>query len=287
MSLGVSHDIGNVITGADADTAYVVDRTDHDAAAVNVVIGQVLRRVGGFDITGGETVAVNWAGTRMLFAGTDGSYFDMAWGIANPQDGTIIAQGVTAGVGGYVSGALALCPRHVPDPAPSASQPTQPTQAATPAIVTRPMPVATALDRPRTSRAAGHAVVSQSVRLHQRGRYTFIYEAPNQHCVPLLRGSTLGRRVLGKVFTAPVTTTQGPADRVAIRARLGRTSASGVRLRVVYRSADGTLCDASLPSHKPHAAAIARPPGGCTAWTRGVALFLGTDESDEVFRRTL
>ncbi len=246
MSLGVSHDIGNVITGADADTAYVVDRTDHDAAAVNVVIGQVLRRVGGFDITGGETVAVNWAGTRMLFAGTDGSYFDMAWGIANPQDGTIIAQGVTAGVGGYVSGALALCPRHVPDPAPSASQPTQPTQAATPAIVTCPMPVATALDRPRTSRAAGHAVVSQSVRLHQRGRYTFIYEAPNQHCVPLLRGSTLGRRVLGKVFTAPVTTTQGPAARVAIRARLGRTSARGVRLRVVYRSADGTLCDASL-----------------------------------------
>ncbi len=108
------------------------------------------------------------------------------------------------------------------------------------------MPVATALDRPRTSRAAGHAVVSQLVRLHQRGRYTFIYEATNQHRVPLLRGSTLGRRVLGKVFTAPVTTTQGPADRVAIRARLGRTSASGVRLRVVYRSADGTLCDASL-----------------------------------------
>ncbi len=64
----------------------------------------------------------------------------------------------------------------------------------------------------------------------------------------VMRGSTLGRRVLGKVFTAPVTTTQGPADRVAIRARLGRTSASGVRLRVVYRSADGTLCDASLTS---------------------------------------
>ncbi len=104
----------------------------------------------------------------------------------------------------------------------------------------------TALDRPRTSRASGRAVVSQSVRLDQGGRYTFIYETSNQQRVPLLRGSTLGRRVLSKVFTAPVTTTQGPADRVAIRARLGRTSASGVRLRVVYRSADGTLCDASL-----------------------------------------
>ncbi len=110
------------------------------------------------------------------------------------------------------------------------------------------MPVATGLDRSRTSRAAGHAVVPQSVRLHQRGRYALIYETSNQHRVPLLRGRTLGRRVLGKVFTAPVTTTQGPADRVAIRARLGRTSVSGVRLRVLYRSADGTLCDTSLTS---------------------------------------
>ena len=104
----------------------------------------------------------------------------------------------------------------------------------------------TALDKPRISRSGGRPVVSQALRLDQSGRYTFIYEVSGGQRVPLLRGSRVSQRVLGRTFTAPVRTAQGPAERVTITARLAWANASGVHLRVVRRGADGTLCGTSL-----------------------------------------
>ena len=84
------------------------------------------------------------------------------------------------------------------------------------------------------------------MRLDQAGRYTFIYEDSSGHRVPLLKGSQLSTRVLGRTFTAPVRTTQGPAERLVVRGRLARASASGVTLRVIYRGPDGVLCGVHL-----------------------------------------
>ena len=238
-------ELGSIAVGSDSSVAYVADRTAQDIVVVDVNAGTVLRRLSGFQSV--SAVGINWAGTRLVIAGEDGSLTQVAWDVADPSTGAVRASGMTTdAAAGTYNGlyAFALCPRFVATPAPSPSGGSTATPADAPAAC--PVPLATALDKPRISRSGGRPVVSQALRLDQSGRYTFIYEVSGGQRVPLLRGSRVSQRVLGRTFTAPVRTAQGPAERVTITARLAWANASGVHLRVVRRAADGTLCGTSL-----------------------------------------
>ena len=238
--------LGTIAVGSDSSLAYVADVSGQDVVAVDVSAGTVLRRMSGFQSV--SALGINWDGTRLLVAGIDGSYSQAAWDVADPRTGAISASGVTAGAAGGFNGSLgiAMCPRLVAAPPGDATPPAVVVPSVSEATATCPSSLATALDRPRVVRSAGRAVVQQSVRLDQAGRYTFIYEDSSGHRVPLLKGSQLSTRVLGRTFTAPVRTTQGPAERLVVRGRLARASASGVTLRVIYRGPDGVLCGVHL-----------------------------------------
>ncbi|MEI7794920.1 MAG: YncE family protein [Thermoleophilia bacterium] len=238
--------LGTIAVGSDSSLAYVADVSGQDVVAVDVSAGTVLRRMSGFQSV--SALGINWDGTRLLVAGIDGSYSQVAWDVADPRTGAISASGVTTGAAGGFNGSLgiAMCPRFVAAPPGDATPPAVVVPNASGATATCPSSLATALDRPRVVRAGGRAVVQQSVRLDQAGRYTFIYEDPSGHRVPLLKGSQLSTRVLGKTFTAPVRTTQGPAERLVVSGRLARASARGVTLRVIYRGPDGVLCGVHL-----------------------------------------
>lgn len=240
---------GGIAVGSDPSLAYVVNTSANDVAVVDIAAGQLLRRLTGFPSA--RSVGVNWAGTRLVVAGSDPVTFAQAvWAVVDPATGASIGSGVTTGAGGMLSGAdLALCPRNLPDPAPSPGGSTAPSGAASTSGASPggcPVPLVSALDRPRTSRADGSAVIRQAVRLDQRGRYTFMYVTAAGRRVPLLRGSRISRRVLGTTFTAPVRTAEGPAERIDLVARLGRPNASGVRLRMIRRDANGSLCGVTL-----------------------------------------
>ena len=238
--------LGTIAVGSDSSLAYVADVSGQDVVAVDVSAGTVLRRMSGFQSV--TALGINWDGTRLLVAGIDGSYSQAAWDVADPRTGAISASGVTAGAAGGFNGSLgiAMCPRLVAAPPGDATPPAVVVPSVSEATATCPSSLATALDRPRVVRSAGRAVVQQSVRLDQAGRYTFIYEDSSGHRVPLLKGSQLSTRVLGRTFTAPVRTTQGPAERLVVRGRLARASARGVTLRVIYRGPDGVLCGVHL-----------------------------------------
>lgn len=238
--------LGTIAVGSDSSLAYVADVSGQDVVAVDVSAGTVLRRMSGFQSV--SALGINWDGTRLLVAGLDGSYSQVAWDVADPRTGAISASGMTAGAAGGFNGSLgiAMCPRFVAAPPGDATPPAVVVPNTSDATVTCPSSLAAALDRPRVARSAGRAVVQQSVRLDQAGRYTFIYEDSSGHRVPLLKGSQLSTRVLGRTFTAPVRTTQGPAERLVVRGRLARASASGVTLRVIYRGPDGVLCGVHL-----------------------------------------
>jgi hypothetical protein len=238
--------LGAIAVGSDSSLAYVADWSGQDVVAVDVNAGTVLRRLSGFQAV--ASLGINWAGTRLVVAGADGSNTQVAWDVADPVTGAVSSSGITTGTDGSYNGRMALCPRFVaaPVPSPSGGASATPAGADAGAPAACPMPLVTALDKPRISRSGGRPVVSQALRLDQSGRYTFIYEVSGGQRVPLLRGSRLSQRVLGRTFTAPVRTAQGPAERVTITARLAWAKASGVHLRVVRRAADGTLCGTSL-----------------------------------------
>jgi len=238
--------LGTIAVGSDSSLAYVADPSGQDVVAVDVSAGTVLRRMSGFQSV--SALGINWDGTRLLVAGLDGSYSQVTWDVADPRTGAISASGVTTGAAGGFNGNLgiAMCPRFVAASPGDATPPAAVVPNASDATATCPSSLATALDRPRVVRSGGRAVVQQSVRLDQAGRYTFIYEDSSGHRVPLLKGSQLSTRVLGKTFTAPVRTTQGPAERLVVSGRLARASARGVTLHVIYRGPDGVLCGVHL-----------------------------------------
>ena len=247
-SPGPVDSLGTIAVGSDPSLVYVADSTAQDVVVVNVATGQVVRRLSGFPSV--AAVAINWAGTQLLVAGSDAAatpYPNVVWELVDPATGAVRSSGRMTGVaGGYRwSVPLAICPRLVAAPA----QDSQPSPSVLPGGAapgrTCPSPLVTALDRPRLARSRGRVVVRQSVRLDQPGRYTFLYEDASGRRVPLLAGSRLSTRVLGATFTATVRTAVGPAERVVLTARLARRTAAGVHLRVVRRAVDGVLCAAT------------------------------------------
>lgn len=244
VNIGYQHVITGAATAADPSLVYVLDETSHDVRVIDVTTGQLVRTISGIG-NATQQVAVTWDGSRMIVSGDDGSYSQIAWKVMSPVDGQVFSSGTSSGAGGGFTfrGQMPLCPRNVPDPAPSTAGGSAPGTVAGACDI----PIASALDRARVRRRGPLADVTQAVRLDQRGRYTLIYQDATGARVAMARGSTVSTRVLGRVFTAPVRSTAGPAERLVIRARLHHRGTTGLTLRAIYRSADGTLCGTALP----------------------------------------
>ena len=146
-SAGIDN-LGGIAAGQDPSIVFVVDTSAADVAVVDIAAAQILRRLSGYQAV--SQVAVNWAGTKLVVSGADGSYSQAAWDVADPVTGSIIGSGVTTGPGGMGNGTtpISLCPRHVADPAPSPTSSGSSATASTPAAAT-----ATATVRPRGTAA--------------------------------------------------------------------------------------------------------------------------------------
>lgn len=122
------------------------------------------------------------------------------------------------------------------------------TPAAAPApATTSPFVVLTAPAR-RSTLASGDLRVAQSLRIDHAGRYTFIYTDPaTGRRVRQLPGSTVGARKLGKRYSAPVLVTKAAGAKVTLVSIFGKALPAKLKsrmtLRIVLKSADGTLTD--------------------------------------------
>jgi hypothetical protein len=94
----------------------------------------------------------------------------------------------------------------------------------------------------RFSRSGRRVVVTKSVRLAAKGRYTLEYRDKAGKRVSLGRGTRIGRRTLRKTFSAPVVTLTKPTS-LKIRAHLVAPRQGAVYLCVIMRYPDGTLED--------------------------------------------
>ncbi len=121
-----------------------------------------------------------------------------------------------------------------------------------PAAGAAPTPVAAlvVLTAPskRATLPSGDLRIAQALRIERPGRYTFIYTDPaTGRRVRQLAGSRVGSRTLGRRFSAPVPTTTKAATRVTLVSIFGKALPAKLKarmtLRIVLRSADGTLSD--------------------------------------------
>ena len=138
-----------------------------------------------------------------------------------------------------------------------ASTPSAPTT--TPASAPAPPPPTAQLLRApttqntRQSNRIGCSQVSVPLQLDKIGRYTFIYETASGQSssaresgrtggrVAWNKGSTLGKRKLNKVSTAPVLVTTEANKRLVVNGLIKKAQAKNLRLRVIHTAADGTL----------------------------------------------
>jgi len=138
-----------------------------------------------------------------------------------------------------------------------ASTPSTPTT--TPASAPAPPPPTAQLLRApttqntRQSNRIGCSQVSVPLQLDKIGRYTFIYETASGQSssaresgrtggrVAWNKGSTLGKRKLNKVSTAPVLVTTEANKRLVVNGLIKKAQAKNLRLRVIHTAADGTL----------------------------------------------
>ena len=114
-----------------------------------------------------------------------------------------------------------------------------------------PATLATGLVTPRatpTIRTLSGARSKTTFRLRyeRTGRFSFYLESRAGKRVPLLRGSRVGTRVLRKTFYAPVVRNGTAGTSVTISAITKGKVAAGTRLRVILRSADGSLLGQSV-----------------------------------------
>ena len=122
-----------------------------------------------------------------------------------------------------------------------------------PAPTTAPAPASSApvtlLAPPRrTTLRAGGLRIAQRLNIESPGRYTFIYSDPTTGArVRQLPGSRVGTRKLGRRYSAPVLTTKAASTRVTLVSVFGRALPARLKsrmtLRIVLKSADGTLSD--------------------------------------------
>ena len=94
----------------------------------------------------------------------------------------------------------------------------------------------------RFTRSGGRVMVTKSVRLAAKGRYTLEYRDKAGKRVSLRGGTRIGRRTLRKALSAPVVKLT-KATSLKIRARLVAPRQAVVSLRVILRHPDGTLED--------------------------------------------
>lgn len=138
-----------------------------------------------------------------------------------------------------------------------ASTPSTPTT--TPASAPAPPPPTAQLLRAPTTQNTGQSnrigcsQVSVPLQLDKIGRYTFIYETASGQSssaresgrtggrVAWNQGSTLGKRKLNKVSTAPVLVTTEANKRLVVNGLIKKAQAKNLRLRVIHTAADGTL----------------------------------------------
>ncbi len=100
----------------------------------------------------------------------------------------------------------------------------------------------------RTTTAAGNPRVVQRLQLNRKGRYTFIYGDPaTGKRVRQISGTRIGRRLLGRKFSAPVLVTSIEGTKVVLSSVFQKNLSAQLRrtmtLRIVLRSPDGTLSD--------------------------------------------
>lgn len=140
-----------------------------------------------------------------------------------------------------------------------ASTPSTPTTTPAPASAPAPPPPTAQLLRApttqntRQSNRIGCSQVSVPLQLDKIGRYTFIYETASGQSssaresgrtggrVAWNKGSTLGKRKLNKVSTAPVLVTTEANKRLVVNGLIKKAQAKNLRLRVIHTAADGTL----------------------------------------------
>ena len=94
----------------------------------------------------------------------------------------------------------------------------------------------------RFTRSGGRVMVTKSVRLAAKGRYTLEYRDKAGKRVSVRGGTRIGRRTLRKALSAPVVKLT-KATSLKIRARLVAPRQAVVSLRVILRHPDGTLED--------------------------------------------
>ena len=124
------------------------------------------------------------------------------------------------------------------------------TAAAAPLAATPPaLPAVTLLaTAKRTTTASGNPRVVQRLQLNRKGRYTFIYGDPaTGKRVRQISGTRVGKRLLGRKFSAPVLVTSIEGTKVVLSSVFQKNLSAKVRrtmtLRIVLRSPDGTLTD--------------------------------------------
>jgi hypothetical protein len=106
-----------------------------------------------------------------------------------------------------------------------------------------PDAVAVPRSSPKLVAGKGGVRASVSLTLPKSGRYTFIYLDAAGRRVPMLSGSRVGVRTLKRQFSAPVLVTSQDAVVVKLSVTLLRKAPKGLKLRIVRRTADGTLSD--------------------------------------------
>ena len=102
----------------------------------------------------------------------------------------------------------------------------------------------------RTTLKSGKLRLAQRLRFNRTGRYTFIFNDPaTGKRVLQYRGSRVGARLLSKTFSAPVVVTSKEGRTLTLVTvfdkRLSATLKQGMTMRIVLKSPDGTLSDAT------------------------------------------
>lgn len=113
-------------------------------------------------------------------------------------------------------------------------------------------PLVTSIAPPTTRRLRGNRLrTTLRLRYDQTGRYSFYLQNSAGKRIPLLRGSTVGTRLLRKTFSAPVVQ-DGQSGRTLTISTItsGSTLPAGTTLRAVLRRSDGTLAGQSIPAVK-------------------------------------
>jgi len=133
-----------------------------------------------------------------------------------------------------------------------------PTPTPTPSPAPTPTPAATTVGTPtlNTSTPGENAVVTVSVQLAAKGKYTFIFERPTSNemsreqgrssRVSMQKGTRIGTRRLKKTYTAAVITTTADNAKVVTRALLRKAQVKKLDLRVIHSPTGGAQSESVL-----------------------------------------